>query len=195
MYCKYLHIIVFLVLHLTHLTGFFSTNKQNNKLVRDWILSQILCVTSVGYWCGQVRVSGDCRHQQQGLQSGQPTGIMRSLKKGTMSRDFRHFLVINKTLPGLRMNVFAMIFAKICENVCLRSHWLRLHDVSVVLDYADNVNVSMLLLTTLTPCQHSCWLHEHHVNIVVDYGGHRVTIVVDYADMWQCSHWLRGQLA
>ena len=147
MYCKYLHIIVFLVLHLTHLTGFFSTNKQNNKLVRDWILSQILCVTSVGYWCGQVRVSGDCRHQQQGLQSDQPTGIMRSLKKGTVSRDFRHFLVKKKLYLGsvwTFLRWYSRKFAKTC--------------VRIVIDYDYMMSAWFWTMLTTSTCPCCCWL-------------------------------------
>ena len=82
--------------------------------------------------------------------------------------------------------VFANIFAKVCnKNVCLRSHWLRWHGVSLVVDYADMK--SAWSMTTLTLSLHGHWLWWHCVSILCR---HCVRVVVDYVNTCQHCQWI-----
>ena len=87
--------------------------------------------------------------------------------------------------------VFTNIFAKVCnKNVSLRSHWLRWHGVSMVVDYADMK--SAWSMTTLTLSLHGHWLQWHCVRVLCR---HCVRVVIDYVNtcqgtgrQWLCWH-------
>ena len=112
--------------------------------------------------------------------------------KGTVSQDFWHSFLdqINSTWAPYEQwtgkNSFANFFRfreDIRENSRKNtSRWLRWHGVIMVVDYADMM--SAWLFTTLTPCQCSHRLRGHHVSVVIDY-----------TNTCQHSHWLWGHMS
>ena len=104
--------------------------------------------------------------------------------KGTVSWDFWHFFIMN------RQKQFLNIF-RFHKDICKKMH------VCVVIDYADTV-------TTLTWCRWGGWLFvllwKNKImtnvtkNLIWNFGKLCVHLVVDYADMRQCSRWPHRQL-